>query len=382
MSALIAEGRSTNDESMKQAVVGSAYRPPTEGEGRLYLKALRKTIRQNPKIFGEHVLTPELEAMAQEELGFSGSGAMARFRDAVAAAWSGDRQLAAKLLSITGGFKAARGGSTHHSGVVVDIDFPYVTKDGKVRWHGMNRERNADAFRSAAGQWLLEHAAEYGFASYNTANEIWHQEWLHWHGTDADTEIGGHTAAAPSVRPAAAAEVKPTAAAKQRQPERTTEGTGEDADKKDSRIEALGLVETARAAAYALKKNHPTIKFTSGRRNKDDQARAMAQNVVLNRKWIEETYGKSKARDACQKWLDDHPDKTTQDAIEAGLQSVLDGLTDAEVRRLSKHLAGEAFDVKPVRKDAETIKATIRGLPGLKKFLEKEGGLVRWHAQF
>jgi hypothetical protein len=29
--------------------------------------------------------------------------------------------------------------------------------------------------------------------------------------------------------------------------------------------------------------------FTSGRRDKDDQARAMASNVVKNRKWIGET---------------------------------------------------------------------------------------------
>lgn len=31
---------------------------------------------------------------------------------------------------------------------------------------------------------------------------------------------------------------------------------------------------------------------------------------------------------------------------------------------------------------ADQIKKAIRGLPGLGLFLEKEGGLVRWHAQF
>jgi len=49
---------------------------------------------------------------------------------------------------------------------------------------------------------------------------------------------------------------------------------------------------------------------------------------------------------------------------------------------LSKHLSGEAFDVQPVDKDAEAIKKTIRGLTGLDKFFDTEGGLVRWHAQF
>ena len=43
---------------------------------------------------------------------------------------------------------------------------------------------------------------------------------------------------------------------------------------------------------------------------------------------------------------------------------------------------GEAFDVQPVDKDADAIKKTIRGLDGLGKFLDSEGGLVRWHAEF
>jgi hypothetical protein len=34
--------------------------------------------------------------------------------------------------------------------------------------------------------------------------------------------------------------------------------------------------------------------------------------------------------------------------------------------------------VQPVEKDAEKIKKTIRSLPGLGKFLDVEGGLVRW----
>ena len=50
---------------------------------------------------------------------------------------------------------------------------------------------------------------------------------------------------------------------------------------------------------------------------------------------------------------------------------------------MSKHFSGEAFDVQPVPgSKGEAIKAAIRKLPGLVKFLEAEGGLVRWHAQF
>lgn len=150
----------------------------------------------------------------------------------------------------------------------------------------------------------------------------------------------------------------------------------------DPAIEALNLATTAKKAAYVLKKAYPTIVFTSGRRDKADQARAMAGNVVANRKWIQQTYADTKASRECQKWVDDHPAAKTKEEITAGILGVLNGLSDAEVGRLSKHLAGEAFDVQPVVQNAEDIKATIRKLPGVTKFLEKEGGLIRWHAQF
>jgi hypothetical protein len=164
----------------------------------------------------------------------------------------------------------------------------------------------------------------------------------------------------------------------------TASGSAADASavQTDSDIEALDLAVTAKKAAYELKKAHPSVIFTSGRRNNRDQARAMSENVILNRKWIEQTYAKTIARDVCQKWVDDNPDKTSQEEIEAGLASVIDALPDAELAKLSKHLSGEAFDVQPVTEDAEKIKATIRSLPGLKAFLDMEGGLIRWHAQF
>jgi hypothetical protein len=162
----------------------------------------------------------------------------------------------------------------------------------------------------------------------------------------------------------------------------STATAGATAPDKDPEIEALDLSDTARKAAYALKKAHPAVVFTSGRRNKEDQARAMAGNVVTNRKWIEQTYVSSPLRTKCQEWVDKHPDAKTQTDIAAGLLSVFNDSTDDELGKFSKHLSGEAFDVQPVDKDAEAIKDTIRGLSGLGKFLEKEGGLVRWHAQF
>ena len=150
----------------------------------------------------------------------------------------------------------------------------------------------------------------------------------------------------------------------------------------DPAIEVLDLAPVARAAAYALKRAHPAVKFTSGRRNKDDQARAMASNVVGNRKWIEQTYASSTLRTKLQDWVNAHPDKTSKQDIETGILLVFDTASDAELAKFSRHLGGMAFDVQPVMLDAEKIKATIRHLDGLDKFLDSEGGLVRWHAQF
>ncbi len=152
----------------------------------------------------------------------------------------------------------------------------------------------------------------------------------------------------------------------------------------DHAIETLNLAPIAKAAAYELKRLHPTVVFTSGRRDKGAQARAMASNIVKNRQWVVQTYSNTEARAACQKWVDDHPAATTQNAIQDGLESVFDSLTEEQLGKLSKHLSGEAFDVQPVDDDAKAraVKSSIKGLKGLGKFLDKEGGLVRWHAQF
>lgn len=146
--------------------------------------------------------------------------------------------------------------------------------------------------------------------------------------------------------------------------------------------EALGLRGFALAGARVLKETHPSVVFTSGRRSAVDQARAMAQNVVRNRRWIAQTYRATPVSRACQAWVDAHPQAKNVPQLTAGLIEVFDRLPDVELCRISRHLTGDAFDVQPVTTDADAIKATIRGLLGLDKFLEREGGLVRWHAQF
>jgi hypothetical protein len=151
---------------------------------------------------------------------------------------------------------------------------------------------------------------------------------------------------------------------------------------KDPVIESLGLRPTARAAAYELKRQRPEVVFTAGRREKAAQARAMASLIASRRTWISETYSPNKMTQALQQWVDSNPQATTEQEIAAGLLSVLNSATDSDLGRMSRHLSGDAFDIQPVEPDNANIKEAIKALPGLRLFLDREGGLVRWHAEF
>lgn len=148
-------------------------------------------------------------------------------------------------------------------------------------------------------------------------------------------------------------------------------------------IDELSLVDYARAAAEALRRAHPQVVFTSGRRDSQAQASAMAGNVVQRRRWIADTYTDTAESRALQQWVDNHPTATTQAAIAAGLAGVMANWTDAQKSRLSRHFGGQAFDVQPVGGQAgEAIKATIKSLPRRRRFLQSEGGLTIWHVDF
>lgn len=148
-------------------------------------------------------------------------------------------------------------------------------------------------------------------------------------------------------------------------------------------IEALDLAPVAKAAALALRAKFPGVVFTSGRRTAEEQARAMSSNVMANRKWIAQTYVSTPESRALQAVCDQFGSHATQGAIASALLEVMKGWTDAQKRAVSKHFSGEAFDVQPVPgQQGEAIKTAIRALAGLDKFLDHEGGLVRWHAQF
>ncbi|WP_299938234.1 hypothetical protein [uncultured Pelagimonas sp.] len=142
----------------------------------------------------------------------------------------------------------------------------------------------------------------------------------------------------------------------------------------------LDLAEHAKSAALKLEADFPGVVFTSGRRSSDDQARAMAGNVVNNRKWIEQTYKSSPERKSLQDWVDKNPSAKTKAEIQAGLAKIMSDWTDTQKKGFSRHMAGLAFDVKPT--DDAKLKKAISELPNLRKFLDEEGGITIWHADF
>ena len=150
-------------------------------------------------------------------------------------------------------------------------------------------------------------------------------------------------------------------------------------------IEELKLAPEAERAARLLKRQFPSVVFTSGRRGLKEQAHAMASNIFAlgNRKWIAQTYLPSEASRKLQVWVDAHPLATSVEAIAAGLLSTLQAMTPEIAGQISKHLSGLAFDVEPVAvAEGSRIKEALKSLPGVVRFLEREGGLVRWHVQF
>ncbi len=148
------------------------------------------------------------------------------------------------------------------------------------------------------------------------------------------------------------------------------------------RATALGLQGPALDLACRFENAFPAVVFTSGRRSIDEQAEAMACNVALNRKWIEQTYVSSKASNACQSIIDAHPEALNHANIAALILRVLRSLTFEEISHLTKHLAGEAFDCQPESVSMlalSWLKAEAAKLGG--KVLTHEGGLWRVHCQ-
>lgn len=151
-------------------------------------------------------------------------------------------------------------------------------------------------------------------------------------------------------------------------------------------IAQLNLNHLALQGAHTLYRLHPTVVFTSGKRDLWGQAHAMAVNVALQRDWIRQTYAHAAQM---QTWVDQHPEAVGVDQLAVGFHQVLLSMNPEEQNLISRHLSGDAFDVQPMvgphgvpTEEGFAVLATIRGLDGLDKFLTKEGQLLRWHVQF
>lgn len=279
------------------------------------------------------------------------------------------------ITEVEQGIERARGGGQAlDGGLRAQMEQAFGADFGEVRIH---TGAEADRLNRAVGA-----------RAFTTESDIFFRDEEYNPGNPAGRELLAHElthvvqqAAAPLRRTTANG---PTGLQRQEATETKTPATPaastETAPVEDATINALDLAPTAKTAAQTLKSKHPEITFTSGRRDLAGQASAMASNVVSGgRDWIKNTYTSAQK---LQKWVDDHPEAKTKDEIAKGLESTLNGMTASEQAGVSKHITGEAFDVQPQAKDADAIKADIKALPGITKFLEKESGLVRWHAQF
>lgn len=148
----------------------------------------------------------------------------------------------------------------------------------------------------------------------------------------------------------------------------------------------LGVVGDCAEFVRHMITMHPDVKFTSGRRTRESHAWAMAQNIVIGgRRWIAKTYKSSPVSRALQRWVTATPMATTAHDLAEGLLAILNGYTDEELAALSLHFSGRAVDIEPVNGPhgqmlLMAIRSKVEQLGG--KFIEREGGLRRWHCQF
>ena len=188
MAALLDYGAEIDDWSLKSAIIGSGYRPDDANQGSTYLRIIKDTIANNPKIFGTATFPSNLEADAQGVLGKPGDARRVAFKNNVAAAtgWSAD--LANRLFQIVDNAYAPRGSNPHATGFVFDLDFSIyhcgwekkggkrACVDGETKL-GFHTSLNAEALKSAAGVWINTYSMEFGFDSYDTGAEVWHMEY-------------------------------------------------------------------------------------------------------------------------------------------------------------------------------------------------------------
>jgi hypothetical protein len=176
MTALLEYGEKINDWSLRSAVLQSGYRPDDPSQGSNYLRIIKRTIANNPKIFGTVEFPSSLETDAQGVLGRPGDARRTAFQKKVAEAPGWTKALAQQLFQIVDNAYAPRGSNPHATGFVFDLDFSIYHKGTEIKL-GANTAYNSTALQSAAGTWLNTYAMEFDFDSYDTGIEVWHLEY-------------------------------------------------------------------------------------------------------------------------------------------------------------------------------------------------------------
>ncbi len=145
-------------------------------------------------------------------------------------------------------------------------------------------------------------------------------------------------------------------------------------------IRRLNLDPIARAAAVILKQRNPNVRFNSGRRELNDQARAMASNVVaIGPSWVENTYSDSAIKSRVVSALNANWSRIR--GSQSAIQKVILDTFNANlsiVGQMSRHLSGMAFDVQP----GSCRYSDLASLPRVRWYTNREGGLEIWHVDF
>lgn len=212
LAAMKKEGVRIDDKALQEVYVKAPWRDPAK-TGAGYLKAVKmylkdhngchkagkcvahKKYKRCPKGFEKMTFPASLEKEAKSELGKSGSTKWKTFRTNLGKASGWTAEYAEYLLGQAKRWKAPAGGSNHHSGLVVDLDWPiyyeYYDKKAKktknkIELHGLSSSKNEWGRKSSVGVWINKHAASFGFKSYSEKEEIWHMEFVDWKGTTAE----------------------------------------------------------------------------------------------------------------------------------------------------------------------------------------------------
>ena len=159
-------------------------------------------------------------------------------------------------------------------------------------------------------------------------------------------------------------------------------------------IDQMHLSPNARRAAQLVLMAHPTVIFSSGRRDARGQAHAMAVNTIrYGVGWLGQTYKNQDMVQNLERWMELNLEKTA--SVNLMTEGFLDTLMTEHAGQLAQfpHCRGDAFDIQCPRfesgqidEDATAkIQRTIESLPvelGLQLILTREGQARVIHAQF